>query len=71
MKKIDEQWVALMAEAGQAVKPPAPERAEDLAANINLLNETVENAQGQLKFESEPSSFLSALQRHKDKWGGA
>ena len=66
MKDIDEKWVADTFEAAQAAQSPRPERAIDLAANINQLIQAVEQAQELLEFESEPSAFSRSLSRHRD-----
>jgi hypothetical protein len=66
MPPIDRDWILAQAEELQEVRL-APEQAERLAALLRGFNAATVAQASRLAFETEPSGFVKALLRHKDR----
>lgn len=63
MPPLDAAWIRSTA-AAQGVAPPEPARAEELAATVSRLLETLDTAQGTPPFAGEPADLLRVLLAH-------
>jgi len=66
MPPIDRDWILAQTGELQEVRL-APGQAERLADLLRRFNAAALAQGPRLAFESEPSGFLKALQRHKDR----